>query len=79
MVTELLAAQAEVQNMVNRAQNFQELDETLDRFITQKASIQENMLLVIRQCLMRYYGEKSETQMKIYDAWFNETKKSLLS
>ena len=79
MVTELLSAQTEVQGMVNRAQNFHELDESLDRFITQKTSIQENLLVVIRQCLMRYYGEKSETQMRIYDAWFNETKKSLLS
>lgn len=79
IVTDFLSARPMVEKAVKEAQNFKELNDSLDRFIEQKASISENTLLAVRQCLMRQYGEKNDTSKSIYNAWFNEIKKELLS
>ena len=78
LVVNLLNAQTAIDVLVKKSKNFEELDKFLDRFIEKFASIHKNVELVIRQCLMRYYGEKNETCKKIYDAWYNHTKKELL-
>ena len=68
----------------NKYDKYSKLDggikiDLLDRFITQHASIQENLMLAVRQCLMMQYGERDDTRKRIYNAWFSETKKHLLS
>ena len=79
IVAELLSAKVVVEQVVNKANNFNELDDLLDRFIAQHASIQEDLILAVRQCLMMQYGERDDTSRIIYNAWFSETKKHLLS
>ncbi len=78
IVTGLLNAQSKVENLVKKSNNFEELDKSLDRFVCENASIQENLNLVVRQCLMRQYAERDETSRKIYDAWYNTIKKQIL-
>lgn len=78
IVTGLLNAQSNVENLVKKSNNFKELDKSLDRFVCEKASIQENLNLVVRQCLMRQYAERDETSRKIYDAWYNTIKNQIL-
>lgn len=78
IVTELLNAQSTVEAFVKKSNNFEELDRSLDRFVSEKASIQENVNLAVRQCLMRQYAERDETSRKIYDAWYNTIKKQIL-
>ena len=79
LVVELLSARTYLEQAVSKANNFKELDSMLDRFVSEKVSIEEKHMLVTRQCLMMQYGEKSDSRRKIYDAWFYETKKQLLS
>ncbi|MBO5181304.1 MAG: ATP-binding protein [Paraprevotella sp.] len=78
-VAELLSAKVAVEQAVKKANDFKELDSLLDSFIVQRASISENLRLAVRQCLMMQYGEKNDTSKRIYNAWFTETKKELLS
>jgi len=79
MVTELLSARVSVEEAVKKSKDFNELDSILDSFVLKRASISENLKLAVRQCLMMQYGEKDETSQRIYNAWFMETKKFLLS
>lgn len=79
MVTELLSARVSVEEAVKKSKDFNELDSILDSFVLKRASISENLKLAVRQCLMMQYGEKDETSQRIYNAWFMETKKILLS
>ncbi|MCD8297331.1 MAG: DUF87 domain-containing protein [Prevotella sp.] len=78
-VSELLSAKVAVEQAVKKARDFKELDLLLDRFVAQRTSISENLKLAVRQCLMMQYGEKNDTSRRIYNAWFTETKKELLS
>lgn len=78
-VVELLSARIAVEQNVKKAKDFKELDLLLDSFVSQQASISENLKLAVRQCLMMQYGEKNDTSKRIYNAWFTETKKQLLS
>lgn len=77
MVVELLFVRDYVEQAVKKANNFKELDSLLDSFVVQRASILENLKLAVRQCLMMQYGEKNETNKRIYNAWFAETKKEM--
>lgn len=79
LIVELLSARIAVEQIVKKAKDFKELDLLLDSFVIQKASISENLKLAVRQCLMMQYGEKDDTNRRISDAWFKETKKQLLS
>lgn len=79
LVANVLSARTEIENFVKKAKNFKELDCMLDGFVMQQASISDNLKLAVRQCLMMKYGEKDDTSMRIYNAWFTETKKQLLS
>lgn len=79
LVVELLSAKTYVELIVSKANDFKELDAMLDRFVSEKVSIEEKLMLVVRQCLMMQYGEKNDSRRKIYNAWFIETKKQLLS
>jgi len=79
LVVELLSARICVEQIVSKANDFKELDAMLDRFISEKVSIEEKLMLVVRQCLMMQYGENNDSRRKIYNAWFIETKKQLLS
>jgi putative ATP-binding protein len=79
MVSELLSAKVVVEQAVKKANNFKELDSLLDSFVVQQASISENLKLAVRQCLMMQYGETDDTSKRIYNTWFIETKKELLS
>lgn len=79
LVSNVLSARTEIENYVKKAKNFKELDSMLDSFVMRRASISENLKLAVRQCLMMQYGEKDDTSMRIYNAWFTETKKQLLS
>ena len=76
---DLLSARNYVEQAVKKANNFKELDSLLDSFVMQRASILENLKLAVRQCLMMQYGEKNETNKRIYNAWFAETKKEMSS
>lgn len=78
IVSDLFNAQTAVVSLVNKSKDFNELDMGLDRFIKEFVSIQKNLNLAVRQCLMRQYAERDETSKKIYDAWYNNTKKQLL-
>lgn len=79
IVVDLLSARIAVEQNVKKAKNFKELDLLLDSFVAQQASISENLKLAVRQCLMMQYGEKDDTSKRIYNAWYTETKKQLLS
>lgn len=79
LVSDLLSAKTEVENFVKKAKNFKELDTLIDSYVLRHASISENLKLAVRQCLMMQYGEKDDTSKRIYNAWFTETKKQLLS
>lgn len=79
LVSNILSVKTEVENFVKIAKTFKELDFMLDSFVMQHASISENYMLAVRQCLMMEYGEKDDTSKRIYNAWFKETKKQLLS
>lgn len=79
IVVDLLSARIAVEQNVKKAKDFKELDLLLDSFVAQQASISENLKLAVRQCLMMQYGEKDDTSKRIYNAWFTETKKQLLS
>lgn len=79
IVVDLLSARTAVEQNVKNAKDFKELDLLLDSFVTQQASISENLKLAVRQCLMMQYGEKDDTSKRIYNAWYTETKKQLLS
>ena len=79
IVVDLLSARKAVEHSVKKAKDFKELDVLLDSFVAQQASISENLKLAVRQCLMMQYGENDDTSKRIYNAWFTETKKQLLS
>jgi hypothetical protein len=79
LVSDLLTAKTEVEKFVKKAKNFKELDTLIDSYVLRQASISENLKLAVRQCLMMQYGEKDDTSKRIYNAWFTETKKQLLS
>ena len=79
IVVDLLSARTAVEQNVKKAKDFKELDLLLDSFVAQQASISENLKLAVRQCLMMQYGEKDDTSKRIYNAWYTETKKQLLS
>ena len=79
LVVDVLSARIAVEQNVKKAKDFKELDLLLDSFVAQQASISENLKLAVRQCLMMQYGEKDDTSKRIYNAWYTETKKQLLS
>ncbi len=79
IVADLLSARIAVEQNVKKAKDFKELDLLLDSFVAQQASISENLKLAVRQCLMMQYGGKDDTSKRIYNAWYTETKKQLLS
>lgn len=75
VVSDVLSAKDYVEQAVKKARKFEELDNLLDGFVEKKASISENIKLAVRQCLMRHYGTKDETSLKIYNSWFKNSKK----
>ena len=77
IVVELLSANNEVEKAIKNAENLKVLNGVLDRFILNQASIEANLILAVRQCLMKHYGEKNDSCMRIYDYWFNDVKKDL--
>ena len=79
LVVDVLSARIAVEQNVKKAKDFKELDLLLDSFVAQQASISENLKLAVRQCLMMQYGEKDDTSKRIYNAWYTESKKQLLS
>jgi hypothetical protein len=75
IVTEVIAAKSEVERLVNKAVNFEELTNELYDFVYNKMKELPNELsLVISQCLMRDYSLANDEKKRIYSAWYQSVK-----
>ena len=75
IVTEVIAAKSEVERLVNKAVNFEELTNELYDFVYNKMKGLPNELsLVISQCLMRDYSLANDEKKRIYSAWYQSVK-----
>lgn len=75
IVTEVIAAKSEVERLVNKVVNFEELTNELYDFVYNKMKGLPNELsLVISQCLMRDYSLANDEKKRIYSAWYQSVK-----
>lgn len=75
IICDLLSANEVTAQFVKKAKDFEDLNQMIDSFVLQKASISETLLLTAtRQCIMRYYGEQDDTSKRIYNAWYQKQK-----
>lgn len=78
LVVNLLGVEKKVVDFAKRASSFEELNHLLSELLNNMFSVPEYMDLTLRQVMMRNYGELGTSQLKIYNAWLNDIKKTKL-
>lgn len=78
LTARLLNLEKPVKEAVSKAVTFEDLNKMFTELLKKVKDLPASMDLTIKQALMRNYGEGNLEQLKIYNAWFQNLKGTIL-
>lgn len=78
LTARLLNLEKPVKEAVSKAVTFEDLNKMLSELLKDVKDLPASMNLILKQALMRNYGEDNLEQLKIYNAWLQDIKKIML-